>query len=303
MIERHPITSREQWLEMRKSDVTASVIGALFGEHPYVTARELYMAHSGLEFSKEENQAMRRGRLMEPTVAAAVEEQRPDWGLEKNEHYYRDPEIRLGATPDYLIHGDPRGLGVLQIKTTEASVYARDWDNGKHIPLYIELQTMVECMLTGADFGEVAVMVTPTRRLMPTILPIQRILGAERKIISAVKQFWDDVAAGREPALNFEKDLALLKRMFPQATEKTVDLSGDNAVPMLLIQRHNLTQAIKELQKDKDAISAELIAKIGEAERATGIPGWSMTYKMIKETTKVYRAHRELRQHRKDEHE
>lgn len=301
-IERHAITSRDQWLDLRRRDITASVIGALAGAHPYVSARKLYLAHSGLDFPEEENDAMRRGRIMEPAVAAAVSEERTDWSLQKNEHYYRDPAIRLGATPDYLIHGDPRGLGVLQIKTCEASVYARDWNGGSKIPLYIELQTLVECMLTEAVFGEVAVMVTPSRRLTATILPVPRLAGAERKIIAKVEQFWADVAAGREPDLDYGKDLELVKRIFPQETAgKVVDLSGDNAVPDLLARRQILSEQMKTLATEKDAITCELAAKMGDAERAIGVPDWSLTYKTIKERVQTVRAHRELRVYRKEQ--
>jgi predicted phage-related endonuclease len=116
-IERIEITSREQWLALRKPDVTASVVASLFGCHPYVSALKLYLAHSGVEFDEADNRVFRRGRLMEPTVALAVSEERPDWRIEKCDSYYRDPDLRLGATPDFLIHGDPRGLGVLQTKT------------------------------------------------------------------------------------------------------------------------------------------------------------------------------------------
>src|SRR5262245_18769817 len=49
-IERIPITSREQWLELRKPDVTASVVGALFAAHPYMTALKLYLMHQGIDF-------------------------------------------------------------------------------------------------------------------------------------------------------------------------------------------------------------------------------------------------------------
>jgi predicted phage-related endonuclease len=289
-------------LELRRQDVTASVIGALAGVHPYVSARKLYLAHSGFDFPEEENEAMRRGRIMEPAVAASVTEQRPDWTLEKNEYYYRDPTIRLGATPDYLIHGDARGLGVLQIKTTEQTVFARDWANGAEIPLYIELQTALECMMVDAAFGEVAVMITPSRSLKCTILPVPRLPGVERKIIAQAKQFWDDVAAGREPDLNYGKDFALVKRMQPQEIPgKVVDLSGDNVVPDLLARRARLTEEIKQLTAAKEAISCELAVKMGDAERATGIPDWSLTYKTVKERVQTVRAHRELRAYRKDQ--
>lgn len=282
-IERHAITSREQWLDLRRRDITASVIGALAGAHPYVSARKLYLAHSGLDFPEEENDAMRRGRIMEPAVAAAVSEQRTDWSLQKNEHYYRDPAIRLGATPDYLIHGDPRGLGVLQIKTTEATVYARDWNGGSKIPLYIELQTLVECMLTEAVFGEVAVMVTPSRKLSVTILPVPRLAGAERKIIAKVEQFWADVAAGREPDLDYGKDAELIKLITPRdpVAGVAVDFTGDNETPVLLAQREEIMARLNEYQARKDAIDAELKFKMRDGDHSIGLDDWNIKYRTV----------------------
>ena len=100
-IEIREITSREEWLEWRKQDVTASSIGALFDCHPYTTALKLYAEKRGTEFIVEDNRAMRRGRWLEPAVAKAVKEMRPEWTLISGHEYLRDPELGLGATPDF----------------------------------------------------------------------------------------------------------------------------------------------------------------------------------------------------------
>ena len=94
-IERREITTREEWLQWRKQDITASSIGALFNCHPYTTALKLYTEKRGTEFVVEDNKAMRRGRWMEPAVAKAVEETRPEWQLFPAKEYLRDPELRL----------------------------------------------------------------------------------------------------------------------------------------------------------------------------------------------------------------
>ena len=134
MIERHEITSREQWLKLRHDDITASVIGALFGVHPYTTVLKEYVKHRGVEFDNSDNSAMRRGRWLEPAVGLAVEELRPQWKLVPAKVYLRDPELRLGATPDFFIEGDPRGLGVLQAKTVAPGVYATQYAGGEEVP-------------------------------------------------------------------------------------------------------------------------------------------------------------------------
>src|SRR5512146_346599 len=100
MIERIPITSRDQWLGLRKKDVTASAEPAIHGLHPYVSALRLYIEKQGLVElpDKPDGGPLRRGRILESAVAAAVAEQKPDWRIEKANEYFRDPDLRLGCT-------------------------------------------------------------------------------------------------------------------------------------------------------------------------------------------------------------
>jgi predicted phage-related endonuclease len=279
-IERHEIVNRAQWLALRKADVTASRVGALFAAHPYVTPLRLYMEQAGVEFpEQEETPVMRRGRLLEGAVAMAVAEQRPDWTVTKNNFYYRDPEHRLGATPDFFIDGDPRGLGVLQTKTAAPYVFERDWDNGKTIPFWIMLQTLTECLLTGAAFGVVAPLRVDAFDLACPILEIPRHPTAEAKIYEAVGQFWHDVRTGHEPEPDYGKDASLLPILAPRAVEdKIADLSTDNELPVLLAQRQQLRTDIRAYEARCDAIEAELKFKMRDAERAH-LPGWSITWK------------------------
>ena len=115
MIERRVINSESEWLEWRRQDITASTVAALFNRHPYTTPLKLYLEKRGVEFTAPRSRDAARPRL-EPAVAKAVGEKRPDWKLEPAGVYLRDPDLRLGATPDFFIHGDARGLGVLQTK-------------------------------------------------------------------------------------------------------------------------------------------------------------------------------------------
>jgi hypothetical protein len=114
-------------LETRKLDVTASVIGALFNCHPHTTPLKLYVGKRGTEFPEVDNKVMRRGRWLEPAIAAAAAEKMPDHRFEFPRVYLRDSDLRLGATPDLFAHGDPRGLCVLQAKSIAPSVFHREW--------------------------------------------------------------------------------------------------------------------------------------------------------------------------------
>ena len=64
---------------------------------------------------------MRAGRILEPGVAVAIGELHPDWRLVKATSYYRLPDLRLGATPDYLL-GD---AALLECKTASPEEWER----------------------------------------------------------------------------------------------------------------------------------------------------------------------------------
>jgi predicted phage-related endonuclease len=282
-IERIPITSREQLFnELRPRNVGASVVGALFGAHPYVSALKLYLMHSGIEFDEADNRVFRRGRLMEPAVALAVAEERADWRIEKCDSYYRDPDLRLGATPDFFIHGDPRGLGTLQTKTAAPGVYQRDWEGGATVPFWVQLQALTEAMLTDAAFAAVAVLQVDAFDMALSIIEVPRHPAAEQRIRDAVAKFWDDVAAGREPDADYNRDAELLKVIAPhEVVGKSIDLSGDNELPALLDQRAEIMEAMKGYEARKDEIETQLRFCMRDAERVVGLPEWSITWKSV----------------------
>jgi len=286
-VEHRTITSRDEWLRWRRQDVTASVVGALFGVHPYTTALRIYAEKRGVEFPDADNKTMRRGRWLEPAVATAVEEERPDWKLRAPRLYLRDPDLRLGCTPDYFIEGDPRGLGVLQCKTVAPSVYARDWLGGSEIPLWVTLQALTEMMLADAAFGVVAALLVDAHAMDVAILEVPRHADSELKILVAVKNFWDAVGSGIEPDPNFSRDAEVIKALVPRDTSgKQIDFSGHNELPAMLEERAALMQHIKEGEARCGEIETQVKFLMGDAEIGNGLDGWRITYKV--QDTKEY---------------
>jgi predicted phage-related endonuclease len=281
MIECREITNRAEWLAWRRQDVTASPIGALFGVHPYTTALKLYAEKRGVEFPDPDNRVLRRGRWLESAVATAVGELRPDWKIEPARSYFRDPDLRLGATPDFFIRNDPRGVGVLQCKTVAPSVYARDWNGGKDIPLWVTLQTLTEMHLTDAAFGAVAVLLVDAFNMDCVVLEVPRHAGGEEKIREKVKQFWIAVEQGIEPDPNFGMDADVIKALTATPTPlKQIDLTGNNELPQLLADRAGYMAVAKDCEAKKTAIEAQIRHIMDDAEIATGLDGWRITYKM-----------------------
>lgn len=280
MIEIVPIESREQWLNARHQDVTASAVGALFGVHPY-------LSHFALHAEKilpqpipgDDNAVLRRGRLLEGAVAAAAAERRPDWQIVKATDYYRDAEARIGATPDFFIRTPDRGVGVMQAKTVAPRNFREAWDE-ENAPFWIVLQTLTEMMLTGCDWGVIAALVVDPYALDVHLYEVPRNYGAEERIRAAVAAFWTDIADGKEPQPNFMLDADLISALCPIATPlKRIDLTGDNALPILLDERRTLEDTLKSAGERKKAIDAEIKHKMGDAELATADGGTTIKFK------------------------
>jgi predicted phage-related endonuclease len=281
-IECHPIVSRDQWLARRKQDVTASRIGALFDVSPYESILKLYAEQRGTEFEPPaENLVMRRGRWLERVVGEAVAELRPGWTVEPVNAYYREPSLRLGASPDFKILGDARGTGILQAKSVAPSVLSKAWDQARVPPEWIVLQLRTEMLLTNASFGAIGALVVDPFAMTCHIYEVARDAESEQRIIAAVERFWDNVVRGIEPEPDFSRDAEVIKALTRHPTPGlTRDLSHHNELPELLEQRAALMASIEQMAARKDAIEAEVKYLLGDAERATGLNSWSISYKL-----------------------
>ena len=151
-IQQYTIVTREGWLKKRFLYTTASVAAALpaIDRHPYITPLRLYLEKSGVEFPERDTGPKEMGRRLEAVVAEIVSERRPDWELENPNTFYFDDDEGLGATPDRIIHNDPQGLGILQIKTTRPDTFEHAWDKGRDVPFFIVVQTQVEMWAVGS---------------------------------------------------------------------------------------------------------------------------------------------------------
>lgn len=302
-IERWTISSRQEWLEKRRGNINGSEIGALFQPgSPFLTPFALYADKAGLiTKSDEDNDAMRRGRIMEPAVANAVLEEHPDWKIDKATDYLWSSEWRLGCTPDFYAHCPKRGIGVIQAKTVAKRVFEEEWHSGP--PQWIVLQTLQEMMLAQVAWGAIAVLILEFPfKLDWAIFPIERHERGEQRLISKATEFWRNVRDARPPRPDFARDDDVIRAMFPRDNGKTVDLTGDNRLPELLDQLEKYQAMGGAAEKALKAVKAEIIAKLGDAAAAT-LPGWEITYrtqsrkpKIVKETT-----YRVLRVKRKDQ--
>lgn len=279
-VERFQYSTREKWLELRKQDVTASVVAALFGLHPHQTALGLFAEKTGVEMPEVDSKVLRRGRLLETAVSLAVMEDRPGWHITKAHEYLRDTAIRLGATPDFYFTDDRGRRGVLQAKTVAPNAFKAAW-TAETPPTWISLQCATEMLLADAEIGAIAALVVDGWNFDLHIYDVPRNHGAERRIREAVVKFWDNVAAERPPKVDYARDDRLMQIIYPRQTPgKEIDLRGDNRIIEALETRETLMAQMKAMDAAKGEIETELREKIGDAETAL-VRGWRLSLKEV----------------------
>lgn len=262
---------RRAWLKARGQDVTASVVGALFGAHEFQTPYGLWCLKSGLtREDPNETPPMRRGRLLEPVAVQMIREERPDWEVTHNSanEYWRDTVARVGATPDTYVVCPQRGLGTVQIKTVEQSVFRRKWldDEGyPEAPLWIALQATLEAHLIGAQWAAVAPLVVGHGIECP-LIPIDLMPGVIDAIYLKADEFWASIEAGDPPPQDYERDAGLIDAMHALGDAgEEVDLSSDNRIPELLVEAAAAKADRKAATARLSAAEAEIKAKMGDA--------------------------------------
>jgi hypothetical protein len=272
------------WHALRRQDVTASVAAALLGaadpedQHTYATPYKLYMLATGAVEPEpiDEEGPILRGWLMEEPAVRLLRRRNPTWIVRHNAGdarvYYRDPAARIGCTPDAIVKDPQRGLGIVQIKSVEASIFRRKWKNDDgdfEPPLWIAVQAIVEATLVGASWAAVAPIVVGHGVDMPLIdIPLHA--GIMTRLREAVAEFWRRVEAREPYDPDYGRDGELISRIFADDDGSTVDLSDNRRVAALIGEREVLKKIEAEgaaAAKEMKTIDAEIIHILGNAAR------------------------------------
>ena len=309
-VERHPVKDRESWLRMRAADLTASDVSSIAGVG-YRSPLAVWAEKKGHIPSNGDSPILRRGRWFEPAIWQAIADERPEWQLRAAKIYLRAPALRFGATPDALaIDPSRKGLILIQGKVVAKPVFVADWLGGDRegssptVPLGYQLQTLSETMLAEAAFaGEevhpvVAALVVDSFTAELHLIPVARHAEAEMKILATVRQFWAGFDAGTQPAVDPTKDHDVVRKLYPTDNGSTIDLSADNLLPMLIDERKALGEEISAREKRRDAISTEVMEKIGDASFALVAGGRKLSCKVtsVKEALRAGYSFRSIRE-------
>jgi putative phage-type endonuclease len=207
-----PLTPRNR--EIRSENVTASEVGALLGEHPYTDPAGIWdRLLNPFAPTEAPSEAMETGSFMEPAIAALAA-RRLDLRIRANSKTYVHPKVRLSATPDYLVIGQPPGL--LEIKM---SGRPEMWPYRGSMPAHVEWQVRAQMACARRYTAAVCVLVGVGLR---TFL-LERELDKEAEMLAAVDRFWRDHVVTRIrpgatsawpsiPTFSFEADPAIREK-------------------------------------------------------------------------------------------
>jgi predicted phage-related endonuclease len=284
VVERIRIESEQQWRELpqRRQDLTASVVAAPLGLHTWVTPAEIYAEKTGRGVpGKKVSSVLRRGKQLEPLFLPLLRQQFPDCRIEPADEYLREPENRLGATPDVYMHRPDGALVNVQLKTTGRTSFGKHWVDGP--PLWVTLQALCEASLADAVESIVAVMVIDEWSALDTLelFTVPRHATSEARLRTTSVEFWKAIAENRMPAFDYLRDAKLIAALWPKTVAgKTIDLGADNLLPVLLEEHEKIVGEIKSREERKDAIAAEVRAKMEDAEVGI-IGGWLITLREV----------------------
>jgi predicted phage-related endonuclease len=260
---------------MRRQNVNASEVAIVCGEGAFGSLAELFSEKRGLRPPLVDSGVLRRGRYNEAGVFEAIAEELPEWNVTRAKIYLREPELRLGATPDgFALAPDRPGRGVIQAKTVARSIFRNRWlwdpdtpieSGDADAPGYYRLQVLTEMMLSEAKWGVLAVLVTSEFDSRLRLFDIEPDPITEARILTNVARFWQEhFDPGIMPPFEPQRDEALIKALYPRDTGATIDLRGDNRATALVEEWIETSAALKRLKKQEETLKTELKGKLGD---------------------------------------
>jgi putative phage-type endonuclease len=259
--------SEADWHSLRAKDVTSTEAAALYGVSPYTTRFELaHRKRSSEIVTIERNERMKWGQRLQNAIAQGIAEDQ-GWEIRPMTEYIRDTERRMGASFDFAIGTDE----ILEIKALDYLAFRDGWlvdGDSVEAPPHIELQVQHQLAVSGRSRAYIGALVSGNR-----VVLIKR--DADASIISSLRnhiaRFWDDVLSGRELKPDFTQDAGFIAQLYAQSVKgKVLDVKGDAEIARLAADHAALGRAEKTAKEARDAVKAQLLIKIGDAEKVIG---------------------------------
>ena len=251
---------RMEWLKLRKTGIGGSDAGAICGLNPYASPMSVYLDKTSDTIGDDDNEAMRIGRDLESYVAQRFCEA-TGLKVRRSNYMYRSEEYPfMLADVDRLIVGEDAGL---ECKTV--SPYGADkWKDG-NIPQHYLMQCCHYMYVTGRRSWYLAVVILGQGFQYVKIDWDNDLI---QSMVRTEYDFWNNyVIPGILPPPDGSDVCDEVLEQYFHVSKKagTVPLVGFDEK---LDRRLELTQQIKELERQQKQIDQEIKIFLGESELA-----------------------------------
>lgn len=237
-----------------------STAAAACGIDPYRSRIALWAELTG-RMERDESEAMKWGRLLQPVIMGELREQGYAVSACDPSEEWRDPARPwLVGHPDGYLWDDVTADGVLEVKT--ANAWAKWTDR---VPIAYEAQVQIYLHLTGLDRGLVACLVGGQRL---EVRDVERSDSAIGFMLALMDEFMGYVTRDEPPPPDAsESSRDALLAMYPEhAADRAVRLTREQMATVAeLRSRRAQLAAIKE---QTDGLENQLRAWMGDAELA-----------------------------------
>ncbi|HEX6216711.1 MAG TPA: YqaJ viral recombinase family protein [Vicinamibacterales bacterium] len=261
--------SESDWLALRINDITSTDVSALFGMSPYKTKYELWHEKKAATRAPfVENERVVWGKRLQAVVAEGIAQDKR-WVVRPFKEYVRLPDCNVGSSFDYVVLGESSAADqILEIKTVDALAFKNGWiveDDYIEAPAHIELQVQHQLLVSGLTRAYIGALVGGN-----TVRVIERDAdpAVHRGILAAAREFWESIAANRPPPPVMPDDAPAVIRMNQYAEPgKFFDGRGDAEFATLMQEYKRLGDVEKEAKEAREVIKAQVLEKIGSAEK------------------------------------
>lgn len=255
-------STREEWLDVRKSGIGSSEVATIVGLNPWETPYQLWRRKLGIDAPKEENFAMKAGHYLEDAVSRfwadetgreIIKRSAGDWIIRDNDRPY------LQVSPDrtYWLTGEKRNdnnKGILECKTTQMAIDPDD------LPKHWFCQVQYQLGVAGLEHGSLAWLCSGREFGYKDIDIVPDFYGW---LVEEVERFWKDNILGRqEPSEVSVKDVLL--KYNRHADGKIVEVGAD--IFDACSELREIKKQIKGLETTQVELEERIKLAFGDAE-------------------------------------
>jgi putative phage-type endonuclease len=249
--------TNDEWLRLRKKNINSTESSGLLGLSKYTTAFQIYHDKQSDDITSiEENDRMFWGSQLEWAIAQGAA-QKMGWNIVQKKEYIEIPDLRIGGSFDAMFAD---GSALVEVKNVDGLVYRNEWLNDE-APAGIELQLQHQMLVSGINKCYLVALVGGNDL---KILERDADVSIQDAILKAVSNFWSLTEA---PTPDFVADADYIKSIYNK-TDGTVIESED--LYELCKKYKAYAQMESEAKEQKDAIKAEILMTIGQAEKVKG---------------------------------